>query len=424
VLGTEPIVRMTLPENAGSNPLKPQEQGADRPLPRLLYVADVPVEASYHGSALIYRLLQSYPSDDLLIVEQSFQKSLPARRLADVRYEEVSVRSGRLLTTRFAIDAAAWLMLTARFRERRIRNLLGHFRPQAVLTVLHGFSCLAAASFASRNKLPLHLIVHDDWVNLGRHLRSPARMWTEQKYAQIYRQAASRLCVSPRMITEYRHRFGADGTLLYPSRATTTPVFETPIDRQEFESHPFTVAYAGSLNVGDYIRQLVVISRMMPRVGGRLLLFGPFDKEVLANHGMNMDVVDYGGLVNSVELLSRLRREADVLFVPESFDDDSGMKLSFPSKLTDYTATAMPMLIWGPADSAAVMWAAGEPGVAAIVTERLDDAVGEMLERLSVDANWRRSLGRAAGVAGRKYFSPERAMSTFYSALRSNFTLT
>jgi glycosyltransferase involved in cell wall biosynthesis len=413
---------MTFPEDVGSNRLMPEGPGADCPLPRLLYVADVPVEASYHGSALIYRLLQSYPSKDLLIAEQSFQKSLPARRLTDVRYEEISVRSGRLLKTRFAVDAAAWLMLTAKFKERRIRNLLGLFRPQAVLTVLHGFSCLAAASFASRNKLPLHLIVHDDWVNLGRHLRSPVRKWAEQRYAQIYRQAASRLCVSPRMITEYRHRFGADGTLLYPSRAPTTPIFETPIDRQELEPHPFTVAYAGSLNIGDYIRQLVVISQMVPKVGGRLLLFGPFDKEKLATQGMNMDVVDYGGLVNSAELISRLRREADVLFVPESFDDDSGMKLSFPSKLTDYTAAAMPMLIWGPTDSAAVMWAAGEPGVAAVVNDRLGDTVGEMLERLSVDENWRRSLASAACVVGRMYFSPERAISTFHAALRSNVT--
>jgi hypothetical protein len=417
-------VKMSLPEDAGNNRLMPEELGAGRPLPRLLYIGDVPVEASYHGSALIYRLLQSYPSEDLLVVEQSFQKSLPARRLADVRYEEISVRTGRLLKTRFAIDAAAWLMLTATFQERRIWNLLGLFQPQAVLTVLHGFSCLAAASFASRNKLPLHLIVHDDWVNLGRHLRSPARKWIEQRYAQIYRQAASRLCVSPRMITEYRNRFGADGTLLYPSRATATPFFETPIDRQKCEPRPFTIAYAGSLNVRDYVRQLVVISWMLPKVGGRLLLFGPFDKEKLTTHGMNMDVADYGGLVNSVELISRLRREADVLFVPESFDDDSGMKLSFPSKLTDYTAAAMPMLIWGPTDSAAVMWAAGEPGVAAVVTDRFGDDMGQMLERLSVDEDWRRSLAHTAGVVGKKYFSPECAISTFNDALRSNVSTT
>ena len=38
-------------------------------LPRLLYLGDVPVEASYHGSALLYRLLQAYPAERLTIIE-------------------------------------------------------------------------------------------------------------------------------------------------------------------------------------------------------------------------------------------------------------------------------------------------------------------------------------------------------------------
>ena len=38
-------------------------------LPRLLYIADVAVEASYYGSALVYRLLERYPVEQLRIVE-------------------------------------------------------------------------------------------------------------------------------------------------------------------------------------------------------------------------------------------------------------------------------------------------------------------------------------------------------------------
>ena len=38
-------------------------------LPRLLYVGDVPVEASYHGSALLHRLLVNYPPDRLSVIE-------------------------------------------------------------------------------------------------------------------------------------------------------------------------------------------------------------------------------------------------------------------------------------------------------------------------------------------------------------------
>ena len=54
----------------------------DGALPRLLYLADVPVEASYHGSALMYRLLQRYPADRLRVVEGNLftrHRSPPAR---------------------------------------------------------------------------------------------------------------------------------------------------------------------------------------------------------------------------------------------------------------------------------------------------------------------------------------------------------
>jgi glycosyltransferase involved in cell wall biosynthesis len=390
------------------------------PLPRLLYMGDVPIEASYHGSALIYRLLQSYPSESLLIVEQSFQKSLLSRRLANVRYEELPARSDRLLRTRITKLASSWFTLNAPFQGRRVPRLLGTFQPQAVLTVLHGFGWLTAASFAKRSRLPLHVIVHDDWPQMVRlQLHQPVRRWMEERYGRVYRAAKSRLCVSPAMIAEYRRRYGVEGTLLYPSRGPSTPDFEAWVDRQGLD-RPFTVAYAGSLNVDDYVRQLVAISWILPKLGGRLLLFGPFSRENIAVRGINLDVVEHGGLVKSSELIPQLRQRADVLFVPESFEDGNYMKLSFPSKLTDYTAAAMPMLIWGPADSASVMWAANEPGVAALVTARDDDAMRRTLERLLDEKDWRRALGNAAAIIGSKYFSPSRAISIFHDALRSN----
>jgi glycosyltransferase involved in cell wall biosynthesis len=387
-----------------------------KPLPRLIYVADVPVEASYHGSVLIYRLLQTYPVENLLLVEQAFQRSIPSRRLPSVRYEVLSTVGGRLLTTRFNKGAASWLTLSAAFQNLRIRKLVREFEPQAVLTVLHGFSWLTAAALAKRYRLPLHVIVHDDWIQMA-HLVSPVKKWMQRRFGQVYRESASRLCVSPSMIVEYRRRYGIEGTLLYPSRGTGTPYFETSADPRGNKRRPFTIAYAGSLNVGDYVRQLVVLSWILPRVGGRLLLFGPFDKINLASQGMNMDVVAHGGLVNSTELILRLRREADVLFVPESFKASRGTKLSFPSKLADYTAAAMPLLIWGPLDSAAVKWAADDPGTAAVVADQSEQLMIDMVEKLAADENWREVLGTAAGRAGKIYFSPERARSIFYEAL-------
>jgi glycosyltransferase involved in cell wall biosynthesis len=382
---------------------------------RLAYIADVPVEASYHGSALIYRLLRRFSAEHLVIVEQSTRRSSPTRRLPDVRYEELPVGAGRLLTTRAHRLAGSWLTLKAKQQAGQVAALLGPFRPQAVLTVSHGVSWLTAAAFADRNGLPLHLIAHDDWPRMST-LIGPVQRWMENRFCEVYRQAVTRLCVSPRMMEEYERRYGVRGRLLYPSRAPDTPVFATG-SASEPAGRPFTVAYAGSLSVGDYVRQLVALSWILPSAGGRLLLFGPFDFASLKAKGINTQCVSLSGMLESQELIKRLNADADVVFVPESFESGHAMNLSFPSKLTDYTAAATPLLIWGPEGSAAVNWAAAEPGVAAVVTEQNERSMAKMLERLAADSGWRRQLSAAAVEVGKRYFSAERAEAVFYDAL-------
>src|SRR5579872_4925966 len=88
--------------------------------PRLLYVGDVPVESSYHGSALLYRLLQDYPADRLLVVEAQPFESLPERRLPDVAYRQLETRGHRWLNTRLSRWAGTWFTLSSPARSKRI----------------------------------------------------------------------------------------------------------------------------------------------------------------------------------------------------------------------------------------------------------------------------------------------------------------
>ena len=402
---------------------KPAEDNNALPLPRLCYIGDVPIEASYHGSALLYRLLLKYPGQNLIVMEQSYRLSVPERRLTNVRYEELRTNYAvGFINTRVHDLVAAWLSLNAGRQARHVQTCLGEFRPQAILTVAHGFSWLAASVFAKRNKLPLHVIFHDDWPQMASV--GPIKSWLDRRFGEVYRQAVSRLCVSPAMVEEYERRYGVRGTLLYPSRAYDTPCFDGIGEMQSRIGRPFTIAFAGTLSTGDYIRQLIALSRIVGKIGGRMLVFGPFDNKSLIANGLNATNVVVGGLLSSAELVCRLRAEADVLFVPELFEEgQSGeLDLSFPSKLTDYTATALPLLIWGPKASAAVMWASREPGVAAMVTEADENAMAAMLQKLIAELAWRRDLGTTAFKVGKKYFSPQRAQTVFYDALSSRTT--
>src|SRR5687768_11770515 len=115
--------------------------------------------------------------------------------------------------------------------------------------------------------------------------------------------------------------------------------------------------------------------------------------------------------------MAGLREEADALFVPMSFDesDRANMEMAFPSKLADYTATGLPLLIYGPTYCSAVVWARENPGVAEIViaSEELPTAV----EHLSKDPNHRMTLGKRALEVGRQYFTHDRVQQVFQSAL-------
>jgi glycosyltransferase involved in cell wall biosynthesis len=387
-------------------------------LPYLLYLADVPVEASYHGSALIYRLLSFYPTERLRIIEGNLLRSQPQRRLPNVQYGELRQGSRRLMDTRFNRWYSSWLMKTAKAWKNQLPQLIGSFKPEAVLTVTHGFSWLTAAHFASQYKLPLHLICHDDLPRII-HLLPGMNIWLDKEFGKVYRSAASRLCVSPFMRETYQKRYYTNGTILYPSRAIDCPKYHSPPERIANTSQQFTVAFGGTINTPGYVRALKLMAAVLEKVGGRLLIFGPLSAENAQQVGLTQSNIFLCGLLSSSELMQRFREEVDVLFVPMSFDvaDEANMKMGFPSKLTDYTAVGVPLLIYGPDYCSAVSWAKENPGVAVMVTKECFDELLHAIKRLAASPEDRSAFGQRAIERGHHYFAIESVQRVFEHAL-------
>ena len=325
-------------------------QRPSTPFPRLLYMGDVPVTSTYHGSALLYRLLESYPSDRIRVIEAGMQQSLPERRLPDVVYETMRLGYPRLLNTRFHEWYSLWLSLKARGLSRVADRLVGNFSPEAVLTVAHGYLWVTAAKFCEDRGVPLHLIVHDDWPRMQHGPRWVERS-VDRELGRVYRMASSRLCVSPFMAAEYRERYGVQGGVLYPSRSREVQASLAVPDRVRERKHGLVVAFAGSINSPGYGRLLQRLAECLEPRGGTVLVFGPMNADGARLAGLDRQNIVLRGLLKSHELIERLRAEVDVLFVPMSFEasDHANMRISFPSKLADYTAVGLPILIMGPA---------------------------------------------------------------------------
>jgi glycosyl transferase family 4 len=386
-------------------------------LPRLLCVGDVPVEASYHGSALLYRLLSDYPAGRLIIVETARQ-SEPSRRLPNVPYFSYPIAKSRWLNTRFHPYAVAWYTEVAAQTGPRIGQMVTEFGFDfdfdSVLTVAHGFGWQAAAAMARKRKAPLHLIVHDDWPRAA-GIASSWRKWLDNSFARVYRQAQSRMCVSPSMSRFYEERYGAPAEVMYPSRAIDCPDYDEPPAHLARNDKPFTIAFAGTINSNGYLQALLALQQSLKAINGRLLIFGPLTTAEAQHAGLRDAVMR--GLLSSSELLTRLREEADALFVPMSFDpgDRANMEMAFPSKLADYTATGLPLLIYGPAYCSAVTWAHENPGASEVV--KSEPALSPAIQRLANDVHHRVTLGKRALEVGRRYFSHSRAKKLFYQSL-------
>jgi glycosyltransferase involved in cell wall biosynthesis len=384
-------------------------------IPTLLYIGDVPVEASYHGSALLHRMLSDYPPEKLTILETATQ-SVPERRLPHVNYISRPIGKQRWLNTRFHPYAMAWFTNLSKRAAPAISQSINGFDYESVFTVAHGFGWLAAAEIAEKRRVPLHLAVHDDWPRVA-NVPSRFRKWLDEHFARVYRQAKSRLCVSPAMARSYEERYGAPATVIYPGRAADAIAFEAPASRLSQSGEPFTIAFAGTVNSEGYIEALQALQKALKSVNGRLLIFGPLTAEAAQQVGLSDPNTTICGLLSSEKLLARLREEADALFVPMSFAaiDRINMEMAFPSKLADCTATGVPLLIYGPAYCSAVTWARENPGVAEVV--ETEGALGDAITSLAQSHEHRVELGMKALEIGNQYFSYARAREIFYQSI-------
>jgi hypothetical protein len=262
--------------------------------------------------------------------------------------------------------------------SRSISRIVRSYRPQAVITVVVRHAWEAAASYATRAGLPLHLIVHDDWPN-NPNCTSLQRRWADSALRRWYPMAASRLCISPYMAEEFSRRYGAKGDVLYPSRVSNTSEFVAPPPGLSGSCKPFTVAFCGSIYL-DYARALQRMAIALQEVGGRLLVFGP---------------KPYAAV--------------------DAFLQEPNLELA------DCTATGLPLIIDGPDYCSAVRWARENPGVSEIVTDESVDGLRTALQQLQ-DPTVRLRLAREAIRRGKEYFGHDRAISTLMNKLCGDTT--
>ncbi len=387
-------------------------QAAGTTLPRLLYIGDVPVANTFAGAIYLYRLLQNYPADKLLVYAPIDGMDQP---LPGVRYVAADARWPRLLHSRFAALYCAWLTWRLNSVPRWALDLVKEFRPQAVLTISQTGGWLLAWRLAEREGLPLFMLAHDDHV-FYRHLPRWLQAWAQRRFAQAYRFSTGRFCISDSMTEAYQRRYGVRGSVLRPSRSPQDPVFSEPAGQTLATKSALTFVYAGSIHGEPSLRQIVEFGRAAGSLGHRLLVYSPQHESLRA---LAAGVTGLEIREPVADLTGRLREEADCLLVVGSFDAALAdvVNTQFPSKVADYSAVGVPLLVWAPPHSSIALFVREHSGSAELVTDADPKALVPAIARLAGSPDHRFRLAKAILEVGQREFAPDAAWKSLAGSL-------
>lgn len=231
-------------------------------------------------------------------------------------------------------------------------------------------------------------------------------------------------------------------------------------------STPLTLGYAGSVAYG-YGEALVDLIPVLREVGARILISTPRPPEGLKALLEATDVVEWmPHRADIIDMWRTMQKRADVMILPYMNPAGSNELLyrtHFPSKLTEYLALGMPVVVSGPEEATGVRWACGaraprEMGDGSLEmggrTGRLEDVDGrsdeglssisklsasrslldrapngavpctmreeliEVLRRLKEDGELRKELAKRAVDAGKRDFDPGMIRARFCEVLK------
>ena len=275
---------------------------------------------------------------------------------------------------------------------------LDGFQPTGILTYLSAFSdtlSIAAAGYASRYRIPMAVIVHDDCRCFAESAELGGRAHARRQW--ILERSTKSWFASPGL-AECFHLPPSRAGVLPPIPEGSSPALQEPAEREPL------LIYAGNY-WPPQISTLTQLAAATRAGGGRFLAVLKENAEHVAQlqeHGVEWRAP----FARNVEALDYFRTHATALVVSysEQTADMPWTRTSFPSKLIEYCHLGVPIVIVAREDTAVVRWARERnfPDVFAP-----DDAAGftGYVTRLQ-DAGFRRERASLARSFASREFDP------------------
>jgi len=211
----------------------------------------------------------------------------------------------------------------------------------------------------------------------------------------------------------YQQRFGVDGTVMLPLRSRQSLFFKEPKKKEVESEQSKKIIYAGSI-YGKGFEELDKLAQALSRHDIKLIAYTPSN--------FNASQVEYLEVRNALpsdELIQVLHKEANALLLWTAFAEEAreNVRTLFPSKMVDYTATGVPIVVVAPEDSCISRYLKDNRDAGYLITDSCPQKNAEQITKLLKDASELERLGKGAIAAGFKDFSFEKNFQKFCSKL-------
>jgi hypothetical protein len=230
---------------------------------------------------------------------------------------------------------------------------------------------------------------------------------------RMYGDAAVSLGVSHEMCEYLASHFGKPSTVFYfgppegmhPRHPLACAILKAP--------PALTLAYAGSMSLGygDGIRAILPA---LEATKTRLCVYTG-EPHNLVRHPLLIG----RGYLTPENLWPAIQAECDAVLMPYSYEAGIAevYRTHFPTKVSEYCWTGMPMIFSGPEYATGVRWAKAHPKAALVAASELD--LTRVLRRLREDSGLRIALAAEGAKTGRMEFAPGEIRSRFWQILQS-----
>lgn len=306
-----------------------------------------------------------------------------------------------------------------------LRQWLNKFQPEIIYSFLGSMAQIRLTRELGRSLcIPIAIHIMDDWpmVVYRRGLLGPVlRQVVLREFKAILRSARLRLGICQEMCDEYRKRYGYE--FLPFHNVLEVDEWLEQSKRSWIAGSPFIVRYVGSVVPNGQREALRDICNAVAglQVSGHpveMWVHAPNNQIEYLRDGsfphIGLRLLDPPHQDSIIQILS----QADLLVLPFNFDTRSTdyIRLSMPTKVPAYMASATPVLVYGPPGVATVRYAERD-GWGYVVSQPGVAALQRALTLLIGDEGTRKSLGQRAKMLVRRRYDAAKVRPLFHNAL-------